>query len=93
MYKTITKGTIEQNEENKNFYNRKGYNMTGETLTFTYEDNGTETEITYIVFKGSWTRSYSIRDCGKYYIHATGYQWNRINKDTLEVEYDIDEDK
>lgn len=94
MYKTVTRGTIEKTEENKNYYDRKGYHMTGETITVSYEDiDGSETATTYVIFKGTWTRSYSIRDCGNYYIHATGYQWNKIDKDTLKVTYDIAEDK
>lgn len=91
---SITRGTIERSQENKERYDRKGYHMTGETLSIRCVDFGEyDTETTYVVFKGSWTRSYSIRDCGTHYIWATGYMWNRIDKETLEITFDVREDK
>lgn len=85
--KALRVGTIEQSEENKKFYNQKGYTMTGETLTL-----GDETEnCTYIVFKGSWTRYGTVRDCGNHYIKAQHSSYDRIDKETLEITRDVED--
>lgn len=81
-------GRIELSEENKKWYNRKGYTMTGETLS---EDNGTE-GITWVVFKGSWTRAFSVRDCGDHYIIARYSRYDRIDKATLEITRDVEDE-
>lgn len=81
-------GTIEKSEENKKFYDRKGYHMTGETITIDY-DYGES--VTYIVFKGSWTRSGSVRDCGDHYIIAMSSRYDRIDKKTLEIAKDVED--
>lgn len=75
-------GNIELTEENKKFYKREGYELTGETLEVAHEDG---TECTYVVFTGKWTRAGSVRDCGDHYILATYSRWLRIDKATLEV--------
>ena len=82
----ITVGTIEKNRENMEWYNRKGYEMTGETLKEEYED-GTST--TYVVFEGSWTRSGTVRDCGDHYIIARYSRFDRIDKGTLNIIKDV----
>ena len=85
--KAIGRGTIEKTEENMNWYNRKGYHMTGETLTL-----GDEREsCTYVVFKGSWTRYNTVRDCGDHYIKAQYSRYDRIDKETLEIIKDVED--
>ena len=95
-YTNITKGTIEKSEENKKWYNRKGYHMTGETLSLEanpYEDvGGLPTTTVYVVFKGSWTRYGTIRDCGDHYIKAEYSSYTRIDKDTLKVTFDVEDE-
>lgn len=83
----ITRGTIERSDENRNWYDRKGYHMTGETLTIDYGNESCE----YVVFKGSWTRYGTIRDCGDHYIMAGYSRYDRIDKDTLEITEDVED--
>lgn len=94
MMKDIKTGTIEKNEENKKWYDTKGYHMTGETLSITYGDyygEGHDTTIVYVVFKGSWTRYGTVRDCGNHYIVAGYSSYTRIDKGTFEVTKDVDD--
>lgn len=86
--KALRKGTIELTEENKKWYNRKGYTMTGETLTLGDERENT----TYIVFKGKSTRYMTVRDCGDHYIKAQYSQYDRIDKETLEITRDVEDE-
>lgn len=86
--KALRKGTIELTSENKKLYNRKGYTMTGETLTLGDERENT----TYIVFKGKATRYMSVRDCGDHYIKAQYSQYDRIDKETLEITRDVEDE-
>ena len=79
-------GKIELSEENKKWYNRKGYTMTGETLTQRCLV-GFKEEITYVVFKGKYTRYGTCRDCGDHYIIAWYSQFVRVDKGTLLVTY------
>lgn len=81
MMKVIEIGTIEKTEENKKWYDRKGYHMTGETLTLGDENRGT----TYVVFKGGWTKYMSVRDCGDHYVYAGYSSYYHIDKKTLEI--------
>ena len=81
-------GTIEKSEENKKFYDRKGYHMTGETMTCDYNYGES---VTYIIFRGSWTRSGSVRDCGDHYIMANPSRYDRIDKKTLEITKDVED--
>ena len=93
--KVIETGKIEKTEENKRFYNRKGYTMTGETLTIEsnpYESvGGLPTCTEYVVFRGSWTRSGTVRDCGNYYIYAGHSSYTRIDKKTHEITKDVED--
>lgn len=75
-------GTIELTDKNKDWFNRKGYEMTGETVEIEWED-GTAAEI--VVFKGTWTRSSTVRDCGDHYIYAGYADYYKIDKNTLEI--------
>ena len=86
--KALRTGTIEKSAENKKWYDRKGYHMTGETLTMGDENRTT----TYVVFKGSWTRYDTVRDCGDHYIYAGYSQHYRIDKDTLEITEDVEDE-
>lgn len=85
--KALAIGTIERNEENKNFFDRRGYHMTGETLTMGDENEN----CTYVVFKGSWTRYGTVRDCGDHYIKAQYSRYDRIDKDTLKITQDVED--
>lgn len=88
----ITLGTIEKTPDNMNWYNRKGYTMTGETLTEALTDIGGKEYVTeYIVFKGTWTRSHSVRDCGDHYIIARYSRYDRINKSDLSIIRDVED--
>ena len=87
MEKAMAKGTIEMSAENKNWYDRKGYHMTGETLTLGDENSN----CTYVVFKGSWTRYDTVRDCGDQYIKAQHSRYDRIDKETLEITRDVED--
>lgn len=87
MKKALGIGTIEKTEENKKWYDRKGYHMTGKTLILGDENRQTE----YVVFKGSWTRYMSVRDCGDHYIYAGYSSYSRIDKATLEITEDVED--
>lgn len=79
--------TIEKTEENKRWFNRDGYEMTGETI-----EMGSENERTlFIVFTGDWTRSGTVRDCGDHYIYAGYSAYYRIDKATLEITKDVED--
>lgn len=95
---TFERGKIEKTEENKKWYDRRGYHMTGETLkqTALYYGDGTmerpvEEICEYIVFKGSWTRYDTVRDCGDHYIIARYSRWDRIDKATMEITFDVED--
>lgn len=86
--KAIARGTIELTEENKKFYNREGYHMTGDTLKL----GDPETSCcVYIVFTGDWTRYGTVRDCGDHYIKAQYSRYDRIDKETLEITTDVED--
>ena len=85
--KALRKGTIELTEANRKWYNRKGYEMTGETLTLGDENENT----TYIVFKGTWTRYGTVRDCGDHYIKAQYSRYDSIDKESLEITRDVED--
>ena len=87
--KAFETGTIAKTAENKKWYDRKGYHMTGKTLTLG-DENGTE-RTEYVVFKGSWTRYYTVRDCGDHYIFAGYSSYYRIDKETLEITNDVED--
>jgi hypothetical protein len=85
-------GQIKRTKENKAFYNRRGYEMTGETITEQIvTDNGFISEVTYIVFKGSWTRVHSVRDCGDHYIIARYSRYDSIDKKTWNITQDVED--
>lgn len=85
--KALRVGRIEKTEENMNWYNRTGYKMTGETLTLGDENSNS----TYVVFKGSYTRYDTVRDCGDHYIKAQYSRYDRIEKATLEITRDVED--
>ena len=85
--KALALGRIEKTEENKRFFDSRGYHMTGETITLGDENEN----CTYVVFKGSWTRHGSVRDCGDHYIKASYDQFDRIEKGSLEITRDVED--
>lgn len=85
--KAMEKGTIELSEENKRWYDRKGYHMTGETLRLGNENENTN----YVVFRGSWTRYGTVRDCGDHYINAQYDRFDSIDKETLVITRDVED--
>lgn len=84
----IARGTIELTQKNKDWYERKGYHMTGETLKLGYIG---QMVCEHVVFKGSWTRYDTVRDCGDHYIYAGWSMYTRIDKETLEVTPDVED--
>ena len=86
--KVLGTGTIERTEENKKCFDRRGYHMTGKTLTLGDDKSATE----HVVFKGSYTRYMTVRDCGNHYIYAGYSAYYRIDKDTLEITYDVEDE-
>lgn len=90
MYR-YEKGTIEMSANNKEWYESRGWRMTGETLKEICTNNGLESCKEYVVMKGGWTRTYSARDCGDHYIIARYSRYDRVEKDTLEITYDVED--
>ena len=89
-------GKIEKTDANKKWFDRKGYHMTGQTMTIRFEElsdptGDSDTFIEYVVFRGSWTRSGTVRDCGNYYIYAGHSSYTRIDKKTHEITRDVDD--
>lgn len=67
----------------------KGLEATGETLIVDYPDGQ---RVVLVVFKGSWTPSGGVRDCGKYYIRALYSRYIKIDKATLRIiDYDCND--
>lgn len=80
--------------EDKGFYEKynPGYTVTGETLSETFIDKfGLETGCVYVVMKGPFTRYCMCRDCGDHYIIARWCRYDRIDKNTLEITYDVED--
>lgn len=69
-----------------------GYKCSGETLKEEYPDGGS---CTYVVFKckpGHHGTPYGMcRDCGNHYIIARWSRYDRIDKKTLEIIFDVDD--
>lgn len=91
--KAIKTGTIETSKKNREWYERKGYKMTGETLTLAFDyTSDLKTETSYIVFSGTWTRYQTVRDCGNHYIYAGYSSYYRIDKNSLEITADVEDE-
>lgn len=86
-YKALSVGTIERSKENKSWFERDGFKMTGETLRLGNEFEST----TYVVFTGRWTPYGMVRDCGDHYIKAQYDRYDRIDKKTLEITRDVED--
>ena len=82
-------GKIALTDEMKRWYNRNGYTVTGETLRIS--DAHDYEFVTYMVFKGTWTRHRTVRDCGDHYIYAAYSEYYRIDKATLEITKDVED--
>ena len=82
-------GKIALTDEMKRWYNRNGYTVTGETLRIS--DAHDYEYVTHMVFKGTWTRHGTVRDCGDHYIYAAYSEYYRIDKATLEITKDVED--
>lgn len=82
-------GKIALTDEIKRWYNRDGYTVTGETLRI--GDAHDYECVTHMVFKGTWTRHGTVRDCGDHYIYAAYSEYYRIDKTTLEITKDVED--
>ena len=45
----------------------------------------------YVIFRGSWTRYGTVRDCGDHYIKANYSSYSRIDKNTLEITNNVED--
>lgn len=83
-----------ENEE-KEFYERvnPGFICTGATLIEKYreEQNRESGGQTLVVFKGKRTMYGMCRDCGDHYIIARWSRYDRIDKDTLKITFDVED--
>lgn len=91
MTREYTKGILPDNE--KGYFERvnKGFTCTGETLKETVDDQGLERSTTYVVMKGRFTAYGMCRDCGDHYIIARWSRYDRIDKETYKVTYDVND--
>ena len=91
--KAIEIGKIARTAEHKRMFERKGFKMTGETLVVEVNPyasvGGLPTKTTYVVFTGDYTPYETVRDCGDHFILAGHSSYTRIDKDTLEITYDV----
>lgn len=60
---------------------------TGEVIRERWGDGSQGT----VVFRGSWTPSGCIRDCGDHYIKALYHRYDRISKDLQTVTLDVED--
>ncbi len=84
----------EERAEIKKAYGSRGYNPTGEVIAVDWRDEENAVGCVYceyVVFKGSWTRYDTIRDCGDHYIWARYSRYDRIDKETLQVTKDVED--
>lgn len=90
IYK-FSKGKLETGD--KEYFEKlnPGFSCTGETLYEEYEDidgfDGGGCE--YVVMKGTWTNYGMCRDCGSHYIIARWSRYDRVDKETLEITFDV----
>lgn len=81
------------NNGDKEFFEKvnPGFKCTGETLIEEYEDldgfDGGGCE--YVVMSGRWTNYGMCRDCGDHYIIARWSRYDRIDKETFDVTFDV----
>lgn len=88
-------GAIEEGD--KEYFERvnPGYKVTGETLEEHYEgfdENGRLVDgggCTYAVMKGRFTKYGMCRDCGDHYIIARWSRYDRVDKNSLTVKFDV----
>ena len=92
--RVLSIGKIETNESNRAWYERKGYTMTGETIEIEegpYLEGENSSITVYVIFRGSWTRYGTVRDCGDHYIKANYSSYSRIDKNTLEITNNVED--
>ena len=71
----------------------KGWKVTGETLIEEFTDRtGRTYGTTYVVMTGKFTRYGMCRDCGDHYIIARYSRWDRIDKVTFKMSFDVDDE-
>lgn len=75
--------TAEQMESYRKM--NEGHDPTGDVLV----ENLKEGQIVKPIFKGKFT--HSVRDCGDHYIIARYSQFDRLEKDTLELTEDVED--
>ena len=69
-----------------------GYKCTGETLEERFVDLfGMEHGAVYAVMRGKATLYGMCRDCGDHYIIARWSRYDKVDKATLNIEYDVDD--
>lgn len=95
---THTIGTLENGD--REFFERlnPGYKCTGETLIEEYkvfEDGETLVDghsCTYVVMKGRFTQFEMCRDCGDHYIIARWSRYDRVDKQTRTITFDVEDE-
>lgn len=81
------------------YFNRvnPGWACTGETLEEHYETRDADGRLvdgggaTYAVMTGPFTRYCMCRDCGDHYIIARWSRYDRIDKATLQITFDVED--
>lgn len=61
---------------------------TGDVLKETYSDGTSQSRV---IFKGTWTAFGMCRDCGDHYIIARYSQYDRVDKETLKITFDVED--
>ncbi|MCD7866761.1 MAG: hypothetical protein LUG62_00845 [Clostridiales bacterium] len=77
--------------EDRALYDRmnQGMTPTGELLKETFPDGSSQT---LVVFRAKFTPYGYCRDCGDHYIIARHSRYDRIDKKTLEITSDVDDE-
>lgn len=91
MYK-YEKGTLPKEEIAWFEKMNPKHKCTGETLSeVVTETNGLERGTTYVVMKGNFTAYGMCRDCGDHYIIARWSRYDKVDKETLEITFDVED--
>lgn len=70
----------------------KGWYCTGHTLREEITDKfGVTHGTVYAIMEGEFTRYGMCRDCGDHYIIARWSRYDRIDKETLDITFDVDD--
>ena len=94
-FKRLHMNTEEKEKETEYFEKvNQGWKCTSELLNEEYIDekhNCLTYGCTYVVMTGSFTRYGMCRDCGDHYIIARYDRYDRIEKDTLNITFDVED--